>query len=316
MSFNFVLKTVGIPISAICALALSVFVSGCGADAFTGENGSKQGINSTDSGQESLPAGGCHLPVGRTPITIDGTPVDVWIPSEKYAGDLLVLPPWNVSRGEWCEKTTLCTQATERGFRVVLPEMGKSIYSQAVYPETRNDWKAFRTLDWVKETLIPELRERHCLLKVDGQNFVLGASSGARGAILLAEELPTLFVAVAGLSGDYNPSELKGDNVYRGFLGDFEQFPQRWEIAENVLEGCDNIRASVYLGHGKADDMVSYQQTLHLYDRLKTHSPDLNMRLNLPSEAGGDFVFWGSEIGNVFDFFESMQATGPEGSVQ
>ncbi len=310
------LKTVSISIWVVSAIAWSVFVSGCGGDGFSGETSGAQEADGVNSGQGSLPYGVCQLPVGKTTVTVDGTPVDVLIPSAKYAGDLLVLPPWNVSRTEWCQKTTLCSQAAERGFRVIMPDMGKSIYSQAVYPETREDWKVFRTMGWVKETLIPELRERHCLLKPDGQNFVLGASSGARGAILLAEELPTLFVAVAGLSGDYNPAELKGDNVYRGFLGDFEDFPQRWEIAENVVEGSDNIRAAVYLGHGKADDMVSSQQTLHLYDHLKSRRPELNLRLNLPAQAGGDFVFWGSEIGHVFDFFESMQASGPEGAIQ
>lgn len=266
--------------------------------------------------QGTRDAGVCQLPIGHTTVTVDGTPVDVVIPTDKYSGDLLVFHPWNESRTEWCDHARLCAMATERGFRVIMPEMGKSIYSQAIYPETREDWKAYPTMEWVKGTLIPELRDRYCLLKVDGQNFVLGASAGARGAILLAEELPELFVAAAGLSGDYNPSELKGDNIYRGYLGDFEQFPQRWEVAENVVEGCGDIRAAVYLGHGKADDMVSYKQTVHLYDQLKATNPNLNIRLNLPAEAGGDFVFWGSEVAHVFDFFESTQATGPEGALQ
>jgi S-formylglutathione hydrolase FrmB len=182
-----------------------------------------------------------------------------------------------------------------------------------VYPETREDWRDFHTMQWIKENLIPDLRNNFCLLKEDGQNFVLGASSGARGAILLAEELPKLFVGVAALSGDYNPAEMKGDNIYRGFLGDFEQFPQRWEVAENVVEGCANIRAAVYLGHGKADDMVPYTQTLHFYDKLKAKTAHLNLRLNLPADRMGDFAYWGSEIDNIFDFFESTQASRPEG---
>lgn len=259
---------------------------------------------------------GCFLPKGHVTVQIDNTPVDVLVPEQRYIGDLLVLHPWDEGRSEWCRSAQLCTQATKRGFRVIMPEMGKSIYAQAVYPETRKDWRDFRTMQWLKETLIPDLRDQYCLLKEDGQNFVLGASAGARGAILLAEELPRLFVAVAALSGDYNPSELKGDNVYRGFLGEFEEFPQRWELAENVVEGCSEIRASVYLGHGKADDMIPYTQTLHLYDQLKDKNPSLNLRLNLPADRGGDFAYWGSEVGNVFDFFESMQATGPEAAIQ
>jgi S-formylglutathione hydrolase FrmB len=256
------------------------------------------------------------LPMGHTTVSVEGTQVDLLMPEDHYMGDLLILHPWNESRDEWCRHARLCAKAIQRGYRVIMPDMGKSIFAQAVYPETREDWRGFHTMQWVKETLIPDLRNNYCLLKEDGQNFVLGASSGARGAILLAEELPKLFVGVAALSGDYNPSEMKGDNIYRGFLGHENEFPQRWEMAENVVEGCSNIQAAVYLGHGKADDMVSYTQTLRLYDQLKKVNQDLNVRLNLPADRGGDFAYWGSEVGTILDFFESTQASRPEGPLQ
>lgn len=298
------------------AVMATVMLSSCTEEGFWGT--SAGGSSSSDSivGDGPTAPRGCQLPVGRSTVMVEGTPVDLLMPEKKYAGDLLVLHPWNESREEWCEHARLCGKALKRGYRVILPEMGKSIYAQAVYPETREDWRDFHTMRWIKETLIPDLRNNYCLLKENGQNFVLGASAGARGAILLAEELPDLFVAVAALSGDYNPAEMKGDNIYRGFLGDFEAFPQRWEVAENVVVGCSNIRAAVYLGHGKVDDAVPYTQTLHLYDQLKAKIPHLQMRLNLPADRAGDFAYWGSEVPSVFDFFESTQASGPEGPLQ
>lgn len=298
----------------LCGLTSLVILQSCGGDSLWGFGSSSSDSSATN--HLAVQTNGCQLPAGLTTVSIDGVTLDIQIPTDRYVGDLLVLHPWNESRSEWCDRARLCAKASKRGYRVILPEMGKSIYTQAVYPETREDWKAFPTIKWVKETLIPELQNNYCLLKADGQNFVLGASSGARGAILLAEELPSLFAAVAALSGDYNPAEMKGDNIYRGFLGDYDAFPQRWDLAENVVEGSSSIRAAVYLGHGKADDMVPYTQTVHLYDHLKAKNPSLNLRLNLPAERGNDFAYWGSEIGNVFDFFESTKATGPEGALE
>ncbi len=294
----------------ICLLLLSR----CGGFGVN-EHGS-EASNTPESVQGPAAPQGCRLPIGRNTVDVEGVAVDLLMPEDKYVGDLLVLHPWNTSRADWCMHARFCNKALKRGYRLILPEMGKSIYAQATYPETREDWRSAPTIKWVKERLIPDLRNNYCLLKEDGQNFVLGASSGARGAILLAEEMPGAFVAVAALSGDYNPAAMKGDNVYRGFLGEYESFPQRWDMAENVLEGSTKIQAAVYLGHGKADDVVPYAQTLRLYDLLKTQKPPLQLRLNLPADRGNDFAYWGSEISNVLDFFESTQASGPEGATQ
>ena len=297
----------------LLVVATVLLLGSCGSDSLWNGSGTNPGNAGNATGKEHL---GCSLPIGHSTVDVEGVSVDILMPAEGYVGDLLVLHPWNATRKDWCANTRLCIQANQHGYRLIMPDMGKSIYAQAVYPETREDWKVCSTIKWVKETLIPDLRANYCLLKEDGQNFVLGASSGARGAILLVEELPDLFTAAAALSGDYNPAEMKGDNIYRGFLGDDEQFPQRWEVAENVVEGSGAIRAAVYLGHGKADDMVPYSQTVHLYDHLKAKNPALNLRLNLPADRGNDFAYWGSEIANVFDFFESTKASGPESAAQ
>jgi S-formylglutathione hydrolase FrmB len=288
-------------------------IAGCGAEADTA-------VNAPDAPQENnigpTAPRGCQLPIGRSTVEVEGIAVDLLMPEDRYVGDLLVLPPWNTSRDQWCMHARFCNKASKRGYRLIMPDMGKSIYAQAVYPETREDWRVEPTITWVKERLIPDLRNNYCLLKENGQNFVLGASSGARGAILLAEEMPGFFVAAAALSGDYNPAEMKGDNIYRGFLGDFESFASRWETAENVLVGSAAIRSAIYLGHGKADNVVPFSQTQTLYDLLKKQNPQVPLRLSLPADRGNDFGYWGSEVTNVLDFFESLQASGPEGALQ
>lgn len=290
-----------------------LFWSGCRPDSNL-EN--ETALENAENGIEGAENSGCNLPIGITTIKIDGIEIDLMIPEIKPQGDLLVFPPWNESRDQWCKITRLCSKATKRGYRVIMPEMGKSVFAQTVYPETREDWKAYPTLKWVRETMIPELRINHCMLLQGGQNFIIGATSGARGAVLLAEDMPDLFTAIAAFSGDYNPSEMPGDNIYRGFLGNYEDFPNRWETAENVLVGCASIKSAVYLGHGKADEMVDSQQTIALYNNLRKHNPDLNVKLNIAEDRGSDFIYWASELNNVFEFFESTKAGNPEGASQ
>jgi dienelactone hydrolase len=300
--------------SLMCWIVTVCLLQGCTPDNIDVHT-QKDSLSGSSTDSPIAPRG-CKLPYGHRTVIVDGIEVDLIMPEFRYAGDLLVLPPWNVGRADWCMHARFCSKALKRGYRLIMPEMGKSIYAQTVYPETRQDWSAFPTIKWVKESMIPELRNNYCLLQEDGQNFVLGASAGARGAILLAEEMPNLFVAAAALSGDYNPSEMQGDNIYRGFLGDYDLFPSRWETAENVLEGSSQIKAAIYLGHGKADELVPYAQTERLHRLLKSQNPRLNLTLHIAPDRGNDFAYWGSEVGNILDFFESIQASGPESAVQ
>jgi dienelactone hydrolase len=258
---------------------------------------------------------GCDLPSGLTTVQVAGIAVDVVVPQGRYAGDLLVLPPWGGKRQDWCAEARLCQRATKRGYRLILPEIGNTIYARSSYPETREDWRESPTIGWLKDALIPELRQRHCLLREGGPNFVIGASSGARGAVLLAQELPSLFVAVAALSGDYDPSLLPGDNVYRGFLGEYATFSERWKATENIVGGADRIHTPLYLGHGLSDELVSHEQTTCLYAALQKRSPDVQVELSLVEGMGGDWHYWSWELRNVFTFFEGTLASGPEGAM-
>jgi S-formylglutathione hydrolase FrmB len=158
------------------------------------------------------------------------------------------------------------------------------------------------------------LREEYCVLQEDGYNFVIGLSSGARGAVRLIQEMPDLFVSAAALSGDYDPSQMKTDNIYRGFLGEYEDHPERWEEAENLSSKAGQIRTPLYLGHGERDDFVPHTQSVEFYNVLRKENPSLNLRLNVVPDRGGSYAYWNYEISNIFRFFEQAQADLPEGS--
>lgn len=230
----------------------------------------------------------------------------------KYRGDLLVLPPWNQPRDAWCSRSDFCKTASNQGYRLIMADMGKSIYIDQVYPETREDWQSTLTYSWLLDSLIPHLQDRYCMLQEKGNNVVVGLSSGSRGVIKLMADRPELFTAGAALSGDYDPSELIGDNIYTGFLGTYEEHADRWEAADNVISYASLIKAPLYLGHGTEDPMIPFTQTRSLYDALVKANPSLNVKLNLASGQGESFSYWNTEVENLFAFFEDTQANRPE----
>lgn len=257
---------------------------------------------------------GCKTVEGRLTTSVAGIDLDFRFPATKYQGDLLILHAWNDAPSSWCSRSRICTKALNKGYRIIMPAMGKSVYCMQAYAETREDWQKFPTLNFLKDTLIPALREEYCVLKEGGYNFVIGLSAGARGAVRLVEEMPDLFVSAAALSGDYDPSLMKSDNIYRGFLGEYEAHPERWEKAENLAQHVAKVRTPLYLGHGEQDDFAPHTQSVELYNALRRANPNLNVRLNVAPDRGGSFGYWNYEISNIFRFFEQAQADLPEGS--
>lgn len=255
---------------------------------------------------------GCYDIQGKETIQIGSVSVDVHMPKGKYFGDLLVLPAWDANRGEWCRKSRLCIKAMKNGYRLIVPEMGKSIYSLGYFPETRADWAQAPDFNFLKDSLIPVLQEDYCLLKPRGNNFVLGISSGSRGVVRLCATYRDLFVAAAAISGDYDPSQMPGDNLYRGFLGSFETHPTRWSVQENLHLLSKQIRTPLFLAHGEKDAMVPFSQTKDFYNVLSRENPLLNTTLHLDPDRGHGYSFWNAEVQEVFEFFEGTQAKRPE----
>ncbi len=230
----------------------------------------------------------------------------------KFRGDLLVLPAWGQPRDAWCQRSSFCQLATDRGFRVIMPEMGKSIYIDRAYPETREDWKNTPSYSWLRDSLIPGLQEEYCMLDPKGANFVIGLSSGARGVVKLLSDHKDLFMAGAALSGDYDPGQLIGDNIYKGFLGEYDEHADRWLEKENLITLANNIETPLYLGHGTEDPMIPFTQTRSLYDALQQNQPSLQVKLNLAAGLGESFAYWNTEIDQILGFFEDAQANRPE----
>lgn len=230
--------------------------------------------------------------------------VIVKYPSEKeFKGTIIALPGWNFANEEWCDKTELCEKALAQGYALILPEMGKSIYCDSVFPETREDWLKYPTRSWMKEILIPNIQKEFQLLVSEQNNFVMGLSTGARGAVLLTLDLPDLFSACGALSGDYDQTRYTKDKLYNGFYGSFEKFTDRWLNNDNAVTFIQQLTVPVYIGHGEMDKIVPIAYSQQLFDELQKVG-NTQSELNINPTAGHTYSFWNSEVDAVLEFFE------------
>ncbi|NJO01486.1 MAG: prolyl oligopeptidase family serine peptidase [Bacteroidia bacterium] len=238
-------------------------------------------------------------------LWVAGHWVDIRYPPDTIRANILVLPGWDFPRQDWCEKSSLCEEGRKRGYRLILPEMGRSVYSSRFYPETRSDWRQYPNKAWIVQEMIPTLQKEYGILLPKQPNYILGLSTGGRGVALVALALPELFRAAAALSGDFDQTQIPADRLMIGYYGSLTQFPDRWIGEDNPLQQAASWKLPLYLGHGKLDQIVPYQQSLLFYQVLHQAHPELKILLNLP-EAGHDYRYWDSEVKNIYNFFEQV----------
>jgi S-formylglutathione hydrolase FrmB len=239
-----------------------------------------------------------------TTIIVGSVPVDFRFPRGPSGGAILVFPGWNFSRTDICSKSGFCTKAMKQGYILVLPEMLKSVYSSALFPETRADWRRYPTLHWITDTLIPFCRKQFHIFNEGGKNFLYGISTGARGVVLVAENTGSLFLAGAALSGDYDQTSMPADRLMTGTYGPYDQFKDRWEGPDNPSLHSNRLKIPLYLAHGKRDAVVPCQQTIDFSRKITTEDPGRGHILHLCDTCGHNYAFWNSQTDDVFLFFK------------
>lgn len=238
----------------------------------------------------------------------NGNPIEVIIQFPKdstFKGSIVALPGWNYPNTGWCDETTLCEKALKMGYALILPEMGKSIYCDSVFPETRKDWLKYPTRAWLKDVMIPQIQSNFQLLDPTQNNYVMGLSTGARGAVLLALDLPEIFNACAALSGDYDQTRYTKDKLYNGYYGPFPEFPDRWIANDNAITSIKKLTVPVYLAHGQQDQIVPIEYSNQLFIALQENGNEKSV-LNVNPTAGHDYNFWDSEVDAVLQFFNEQ----------
>jgi S-formylglutathione hydrolase FrmB len=235
-------------------------------------------------------------------ILVDGVVIALQIRDTALA-NVLLLPGWNYSIDHWKDSTHVEKLAEKHGFNLIMPNMMRSIYSDSIYNETRSDWVKEKTSTWLYDTLIPQIQARYNVLKRDQLNFVIGISTGGRGAVKSMISERELFDGGVSLSGDFDVVNSPNDNLNRGFYGSREIYDTRW-IREDLQLRSFQINAPLLLIHGDNDKVVQVKQSLNLAEALK--KSEKSYELIIDSIGGHDYNFWNKYLPNSFEFIDSI----------
>ena len=222
-----------------------------------------------------------------------------------YRGTILALHGWGLSHYDWCDSTLLCEKANAMGFVVVLPNVGKSIYTNQYYTQTRKDWSIYPTRKWFNDTLIPHLKLNFNLLDSSNNNFIMGLSTGGKGAALIALDNFDLFNSAAILSGDFDQTYDTTSSFYEGYYGNYSINRKRWKEEDNVVYNIKDYIITTYLGHGGQDDVVDFEETQLFHKAILDYHPDVKVELHIDSFANHHYDYWNSEVDAILDFFNS-----------
>ena len=201
-------------------------------------------------------------------MKVDDVAYDIYIPQNYRNRSIVVLPGWDFPRTSWVEDSPLVQYADKYGYALILPEMLQTLYESAYYPETKLKWNKIPGGEFLKKRFIPEIQNRHNLLKQGDNNTLLGLSTGGRGVALIALENPGLFVAGASLSGDFSQENTPEDRLMTAVYGSFNKFPERWKGRDNPMARVSEWKMPLYLAHGTADDIVPEEQSRLFYQVL------------------------------------------------
>ncbi len=241
-------------------------------------------------------------------IKIAGHELDIALPTAPYKGNLIILQGYNYPKHDWCAKAPqLCQRAKAEGYALIMPEMGRSIYSSEFFPETSPAMKKYPKRQWLTDSVFPYLQKQYNLLLAEQNNYIIGLSTGGRGVALLALDAPELFQAVAALSGDFDQTHIPQDKITIMYYGPYAQFQERWASVDNVLARIEEWKTPIYLGHGQLDKVVPPQQSRLFYDSLMLHFDSSKVVLNEPEKTAHDYKYWGSETEPVLNFFKQFE---------
>jgi len=176
-------------------------------------------------------------------------------------GTVILLHGWDLSPLSWCDQTSFCDELLSMGYHVIIPDMGKSVYASQYYPETVGTMAMYPQLPFVLDTLLPFLQDSIHILNNSHNNFLIGYSMGARGALAIAENTENIFSRLVLISGEYDQTLIPEDNILTMYFGSYQQFPERWEGKDNLLRNIDKLNIPVLILHGQNDDVISAIQS-------------------------------------------------------
>jgi S-formylglutathione hydrolase FrmB len=197
----------------------------------------------------------------------------IYFPRKYSKGDrlktLVALHGYDSNYLSWGRKTRIEAFADQFGIAIVCPNTGKTLFETKYYPETKYRWSGLPAPRFIGEVLLKYIRSTFALASKIEKPGIRGASTGGRGAIIVASLYNKDFSAVSGLSGLYDKVTQPKNGLIADIYGDFKKYKSRWEDDDNVLQMAESLgNTAIYLFHGGSDYVFSDKQSLVLVIRL------------------------------------------------
>lgn len=220
--------------------------------------------------------------------------IQFYVPENNNNQLVLFLPGWNLPASDWKTKTHVVDSALNAGYCALLVDMGKSIYLDTFYSNIRSDYRNYPTRQWLWDIVLKPYRDAGFFSDVTNglKSHVFGLSTGARGAISLAQDYHTTINFVAALSGDYNPLLDTSDALMINAMGRFYLYPERWKYGTNNLTQNGRPAADLFIAHGKKDKIVNVHQSVEFAEEFKVQNYKSQVVRYFPENSGHDYEFW------------------------
>ncbi len=266
---------------------------GEGGRALGGSNISINGIDGIDGGGEK------NTQTQDLDIIIEGTRVIVNYPKESkdIKANLLVLPGFGFPVTSISNRTpnrTLFDSYIKEGFVIIQVDMKSSVYGKKGNRLIKNP----PDLATLETRIIRELQTKYGLF--NDKNFVIGVSTGGRGAAALIYNTGLPITAAASLSGDF-------DYVDRT-VGEYQAALKYYGNATDLIEDDFvlkakrfGLRSPMYIGYGNgASDTYYRNQSKKFIANISEKSKITEVQ----KQGGHEASQWELHIPDVLNYFK------------
>ncbi|HEX2937843.1 MAG TPA: alpha/beta hydrolase family protein [Ruminiclostridium sp.] len=195
----------------------------------------------------------------------------------------------------WLRSTSVDLLAQRYGFAVIMPEAGRSYYTDMKY--------GLKYFSYISDELPNFCRKSFNISKECGKTFIAGTSMGGYGALKAGLRRPDIFGAFAGLSGAADikkrADDYKNRPEMRAAFGEPAVLPDDDDLFK-LAEKRDNIRHPVLIHCGLSDTRL--EENRALYKKLIENGFDVTYK---ETDGGHDWAYWQRILPDVMEFFLS-----------
>ncbi len=197
----------------------------------------------------------------------------------------------------WMRKTSIERYACERGIAVIMPDAGRSFYTDMKYGP--------KYYTYISRELVDISRKFFNISDRREDNFIAGLSMGGYGAYKIALRNPSQYAAAASLSGALDIESKvvreadKNNDVFL-IMGENPDFSESDENVIYLLKKLaeSDVKPRLYQACGTEDFL--YGDNI----RFKNIAENLNFDYKFEEAPGGhSWQFWDAYIQKALDFF-------------